>query len=314
LGSSFTSEFAAIADLTKALSLEFSHARSDRATQTVSYEVRVTNVTGHDLLLPLVLELDPQQQFDGVPVDARGQAPNGAWLIDLSASLPGGVLAGRASIVGRTITVRNTSGQRVNFDPGLMALPGPNAAPFFTSQPITIARAGNPYTYQVTALDPDGDALSFLLIRGPDGMALDAATGLLTWTPTRNDPALSPVILQVFDALGGHATQAFFVNVEGGNRAPIWEQIPGTIRGREGQPLQLFVRAADPDGDRLLFQVEGLPPGAVFDPDQRVLTWTPDFASAGTYDVRFSASDGVQEAFLSTTLLIAPVDAPPVLV
>src|SRR5205823_9865608 len=87
LDSSFTSEFTAIADLTKALSLEFSDARSDRATQTVSYEVKVGNLTSHDLLLPLVLELDPQQQFDGVPVDAAGQAPNGAWLIDLSQSL-----------------------------------------------------------------------------------------------------------------------------------------------------------------------------------------------------------------------------------
>src|SRR5262249_14678546 len=169
-------------------------------------------------------------------------------------------------------------------------------------------------SYQVTAIDPEGDALTYLLVRAPTGMTLDPATGRLSWTPTRNDPALAPVILQVYDTFGAHATQAFFVNVEGGNRAPKFEQFSGTILGREGEPLRLFIRATDPDGDRLLFQVDGLPPGAIFDPDQRVLTWTPDFSSAGTYPVRFSVSDGFQTAFRSTTFLIAPADAPPTLV
>src|SRR5262249_27029471 len=173
LAADFTSEFTAIGGLTKDLSLEFFNARSDRLIQTVSYEVKLTNLTSHDLLLPVLLELDPQQQFAGVPVDAAGQSPDGKWLIDLSQNLPGGVLAGGASTVGRTITVANAAGERVNFDPSVMALPGPNAAPFFTSRPVTSASADQAYSYQVTAIDPEGDALTYLLVRAPTGMTLD---------------------------------------------------------------------------------------------------------------------------------------------
>jgi choice-of-anchor A domain-containing protein/RHS repeat-associated protein len=57
-----------------------------------------------------------------------------------------------------------------------------NAYPEITSMPLTETKAGNAYTYQVSATDADGDPLTYELVSAPQGVAFTAA-GKLTWTP-----------------------------------------------------------------------------------------------------------------------------------
>lgn len=40
---------------------------------------------------------------------------------------------------------------------------------------------GKVYSYQIAATDPDGDKLSFSIEKGPEGMKIDSASGLITW-------------------------------------------------------------------------------------------------------------------------------------
>ena len=75
-------------------------------------------------------------------------------------------------------------------------MPAPNADPVFDSPPVTTATAGQPYQFQVAAHDPNGYSLGYLLVRGPAGMTVDPATGLVTWLPTVASPALAPVVLR----------------------------------------------------------------------------------------------------------------------
>src|SRR5262249_15342355 len=199
-------------------------------------------------------------------------------------------------------------------DPSVSAVPAPTTAPVFDSQPPASATAGRPYTYQVAAHDPQNEALSYLLARAPDGMALDPATGLVTWTPTAASPAQAQVVLQAYDALGGHASQAFTVQVAGVNLPPAFDQLPDKVEGQEGQPLTVAVHASDPEGDPLVYWADGLPGGGAFDPDSQTLTWTPDFQSAGTYTVVFTVSDDVHASRCTTTLLTAEGTQVPTLV
>ena len=67
LAAPYSGRFTAVADMQTVVALTFSRARASRADQTVSYDVTVTNISRRDLLLPLVLELAPSAQFDGVP-------------------------------------------------------------------------------------------------------------------------------------------------------------------------------------------------------------------------------------------------------
>jgi hypothetical protein len=40
------------------------------------------------------------------------------------------------------------------------------------------------YAYTVEVTDPDGDVLNYSLTNAPEGMTINTATGLITWTAT----------------------------------------------------------------------------------------------------------------------------------
>ena len=59
----------------------------------------------------------------------------------------------------------------------------PNRPPLFTSTPVVGGDVNTPYSYRATAIDKDGDLLTFSLTSGPAGMVVNASTGQLSWTP-----------------------------------------------------------------------------------------------------------------------------------
>ncbi|MFM6761644.1 MAG: putative Ig domain-containing protein, partial [Microcystis panniformis] len=311
----YISKFTAISDFLPFVNFQFNTPRSDRANQTVSYDVTITSKGDSDLLLPLVLLLDPSRQFTGQPLGATGKNEEGAYLIDLSDSLPNGRLKPGQSITGKVITVKNPDNLRVDFTPGLYALPYPNLAPNFTSSPVINGTAGQPYSYQVKAQDPDGVALAYLLYDGPQGMTLNATTGVINWTPIATSAVETPVTLRVYDSRGGYGTQSFKIKVEGGNHKPILQPLPTQIEGQEGESLQIGIAAIDEDNNPLIFWADNLPGGAVFDGTKGLLTWTPNYEAAGTYEnVTFFASDGSEIVSQSTQIRIAPTNQAPILI
>jgi RHS repeat-associated protein len=106
----------------------------------------------------------------------------------------------------------------------------PNLPPVFTSTPVVAAAVGEPYTYQATASDLDGDTLAFSVVTSPVGLAVDPATGLVTWTPSESQLGLAGVTLQVADGRGGTATQTYSINVgqQPGNEPPVITSQPVT--------------------------------------------------------------------------------------
>ncbi len=66
--------------------------------------------------------------------------------------------------------------QRYFLDVGDVVL---NQAPQITSLPVTLASAGEIYTYPVEANDPDEDELSYQLLQNPSGMNVDPDTGVI---------------------------------------------------------------------------------------------------------------------------------------
>ncbi len=87
-----------------------------------------------------------------------------------------------------------------------------NRAPTITSQPLTTAREGEAYDYQVQATDADNDPLTYTLLRAPAGMSL-SATGLVEWTPATNQAGTHTVIVKVSDGRGGMALQQYRVTM-----------------------------------------------------------------------------------------------------
>lgn len=63
-----------------------------------------------------------------------------------------------------------------------------------------------------------------------------------------------------------------------------------------GEPLELGVEVSDPDNADLKVTVEGLPAGATFSDEQRILRWTPTPAQRGLQSFRFIAWGGMKQA------------------
>jgi RNA polymerase sigma factor (sigma-70 family) len=71
------------------------------------------------------------------------------------------------------------------------------------------AVVSHPWQYQVLAQDGDGDALTYHLHAGPTGMAVNATTGLVTWTPAANQVGSQHIAIAVSDGRGAATLQSF---------------------------------------------------------------------------------------------------------
>lgn len=68
---------------------------------------------------------------------------------------------------------------------------------------------GKVYTYQISAVDPDGDTLTYSLRSGPPGMTVDASTGLVRWVVPKDFVGKAPATVVVSDGHGGETRYNF---------------------------------------------------------------------------------------------------------
>jgi len=85
-----------------------------------------------------------------------------------------------------------------------------NLPPVIESEPITTAKVGNLYSYEVEANDPNNDTLTYSLLDYPSGMSINSNTGVISWTPT--SAGNFEVILEVSDGRRTD-TQTFTITV-----------------------------------------------------------------------------------------------------
>ncbi|MHB1524597.1 MAG: putative Ig domain-containing protein, partial [Candidatus Dormibacteria bacterium] len=169
----------------------------------------------------------------------------------------------------------------------------PNLSPVFTSSPVTSANVGTPYTYQATAVDQDGDPLTYSIGSGPNGMTIDPSTGLVQWTPTVAELGTTSVTLDVSDGRGGSASQTYSILVQPavGNDAPaiVSKPITSVVAG---STYEYDVRAVDADNDPLTYSLTTDPSGMSINATTGVISWPTTLANVGTYPVTVRVDDG----------------------
>jgi len=74
------------------------------------------------------------------------------------------------------------------------------------------------------------------------------------------------------------------------NHTPVFDAV-GDQNTSEGLALAFTVHATDPDGQALTYGASGLPLGAAFNTGTHAFSWTPATGQAGTYHLRFTATD-----------------------
>jgi hypothetical protein len=105
------------------------------------------------------------------------------------------------------------------------------------SQPVTIARVGQPYAYDVDAIVIRGSGIiTFELREGPPGMTIHPLSGLIQWTPIQPGAFRVKVRAELQDDSpndGGHADQEYTLFVLNGAPAAL----RGTVRSLSGVPV-----------------------------------------------------------------------------
>lgn len=163
----------------------------------------------------------------------------------------------------------------------------PNRAPRITSTPPLQAAFDTTYDYQATAMDPDGDQVTYALGRGPDGMTIDPETGQIAWTPTDSQGGSHVVTILAGDGIG-QATQSFVVTAAE-NRPPVIESMPVlTVTG--GLTYRYAVRASDPEGGPVSYRLDQAPAGMRIDAVGQIL-WTTTAGDVGQHPVRVVVTD-----------------------
>lgn len=190
-----------------------------------------------------------------------------------------------------------------------------NDTPIISSTPDTEATEDETYTYNVLVSDEDDTSFSFSLLSKPDGMVIDANSGVLTWLPVNGQTTSGTVIVQVSDndpVDEQTATQNFTINVTAVNDAPVFTST-AVSSVAEDDAYVYNVVAVDEENDDLNFAMVNGPGFLVMDPETGVLSGTPVVGDVGVHSIEISVSDGSLSQSQSFDLTVTNVNDAPVI-
>lgn len=202
----------------------------------------------------------------------------------------------------------------VDSDPNtaLIEVSTTNQPPRITSTPITQATVGQPYSYPVTATDPDaGDELTFALPTAPPGMTIDTARGVIAWTPAQVGEV--NVTVRVTDCAGLFNEQSFAITVS--EAPPVNQALE--VKAGEDQSSTLPASAnltgtvtddglPNPPGAVTITWSKDSGPGTVTFGNANAVSTTATFGADGVYVLRLTATDGALPASDTVQVTVNP--------
>lgn len=196
---------------------------------------------------------------------------------------------------------------------------GYNAAPYWPKLSNPIVIQGQTLSINLSAIDENGDQLSYTLVNAPAGAAFNQATKVFSFTPNYTQLGSFPVTISATDGKSAPAVATFYVSVTtdygryvygGGdaegyfNQAPYFTSTNSYYSANSGSLLTFTVTAIDPEGSEVRYSVSGLPAGASFDAARRQFSWTPTRSQRGAYALSFYATDGNRTSIPLTVSIV----------
>ncbi len=205
------------------------------------------------------------------------------------AGTPTNVNVGSHSIV---LKATDTSGA-VDSQSFTITVNNVNDAPVITSSAITSVNEDSGYSYTFAASDVDsGDSLTLSAQTKPSWLDFNAATGVLSGTPTNSDVGSHSVALKATDGSSAVDTQSFTITVNNVNDAPTITSTPVT-EATGGSGYTYTFAASDIDsGDTLTLSAPTKPSWLSFNAGTGVLSGTPSNSDAGNHTIVLKATDG----------------------
>jgi Putative Ig domain len=201
-----------------------------------------------------------------------------------------------------------------------------NNAPVIGGSPVTTATAGTAWSFQPTASDSDGNALTFSATGLPAWASINAQSGLVSGTPQESDVGTTAgIVVTVSDGQATASLPAFQIAIASGvttppppppppsNTAPVISGSPATTV-QATSAYSFTPAASDAEHQPLTFSITNKPAWASFSSSNGRLSGTPTGQQVGTYaGIVISVSDGSLSSSLpafTITVTAAPNRAP----
>ncbi|TDR70559.1 putative Ig domain-containing protein, partial [Photobacterium lutimaris] len=175
-----------------------------------------------------------------------------------------------------------------------------NDAPQISGSPATSVQQDASYSFTPSASDIDNDDLTFSIENQPAWASFNAASGLLSGTPTNDDVGTtSNITIKVSDGTETVSLGAFSLEVVNVNDAPVISGSPATSVQQDAS-YSFTPSASDIDNDDLTFSIDNLPAWASFNAASGVLSGTPTNDDVGTTtNITIKVSDGTETVSLT---------------
>jgi hypothetical protein len=178
-----------------------------------------------------------------------------------------------------------------------------NQPPVLAAINDTTIIEGQTLAVVISAIDPDGEipTLSAYELGGTilpaNASFTDNGTGSgdFTFTPDLTQSGTYSIVFKALDASLAVDSQVVTITVNETNQAPVLATIPDA-NVTEGTNLTFAVSASDADGTTPVLSATSVPLNATFTDNLNgtgTFVFDPDFTQAGSYTVRFLASDGI---------------------
>ena len=202
---------------------------------------------------------------------------------------------------------------------------GCDRAPVVTAPATASVNENSFLTINVTAADPDGEAITSLTA---SGSAITAGgtfvagpgnvRGTFSWTPTFTQAGTYSVTFAASNTLTGFATTSITVRE---NCSPPFISAPSSVAGPEGSPISFTVTAADPSGNPLTSLTASgtaMTAGATFTTNAShtagTFNWTPSFSQAGSYTVTLTVCGSCGCRSVTIAITVTDCNRAPVVV
>jgi hypothetical protein len=266
--------FASLADVSSSLEAEYKQTSFNSGSNILYADLAVKNTGQYPVRGSLLVGINNISDPTVRLLDADGITPEGIPYYDITKLVGGGILEPGELTSTDRLKFYNPQGVQFSYD--LVFLSQLNQVPEFKATPDTEALVGKGYVYSAIAVDADGDALTYSLLEKPQGMEIDAQTGIISWNPVAGDIGNHAVTVEASDGKGGVAQQKYTLSAINPppNRPPIFTSTP-VVDAWIKQPYTYDSHAVDPDSDTVSYSLILGPEGMKVNPSTGLVEWTP---------------------------------------
>ncbi len=169
-----------------------------------------------------------------------------------------------------------------------------------------------PVVVTLVATDPNGDPLTYSVVRGPTHGSISPVTGdQVTYRPAANYFGPDSFTFKANDGGQDSNVATVAVNVQGANDAPV--AMNDVVATPLDTPVDIDVLAndSDPDGDSVTLSAVAAPAHGTATYAGGVVTYTPQAGFASVDHFRYAISDGNGHTATAVVSVYVDLEAPP---